>query len=63
MFSTDVVILTFEIQEYPLVCVKYTIHLAVNIANLLSNDAHGKAVLVQKCLQNILLRSYTSWGL
>ena len=31
------------------------IHLSVNITHLLSNDAHGMAVLVEQCLQNILL--------
>ena len=38
LFSTDVVILTFESHEYPWVCVKYTIYLFVNITNLISND-------------------------
>ena len=44
MFSTDNVILTFEIQEYLWVYPKYTIHLFVNITSLLSNDANGMAV-------------------
>ena len=61
MFSTDVENLTLEIQENHRVCVKYTIHLSVNITKLLSNDAHRMAVLVEQFLQNILLRSYTSW--
>ena len=31
-------------------------NLSVNITNLLSNDAQGMPVLVEQCLNNILLR-------